>query len=105
MGGEIVVVRTLAGKPQIGHLFPFCCLRRWEMGSAFFIHIKAGTLQYVVVKPVLAVITFILSNTRNYSDANFSLASGYFYVAFVTNASQIWAMYCLIYFYVVLNPI
>ena len=54
--------------------------------------IVVGTLQYVLVKPVCSVITFILVNTGNYVDGDFSLSNGYPYIAFVYNASQLWAM-------------
>lgn len=40
----------------------------------------------------MAAITFILTNTGDYQDGDFSPKQGYVYVAFFNNASQIWAM-------------
>lgn len=100
LGGEVAVVRMLSDKEASQpHFTPFCCLSTWEKGSAFYNNAKIGTLQYVVIKPVMAVLTFILAVAGRYEDGHFSSGNGYPYVAFVNNASQIWAMYCLILFF------
>ena len=59
--------------------------------------------RYCVIKPVLALISFILGLVGSYGNGEFSVTRGYPYIAFVTNASQIWAMYCLILFYLALR--
>jgi Organic solute transporter Ostalpha len=71
----------------------------WEMGPTFFYYTQVGTLQYCVIKPITAAITFILVGADKYTDGDFSPSNGYPYLAFITNCSQIWAMYCLILFY------
>ena len=59
--------------------------------------------RYCVIKPILALISFILGLVGSYGNGEFSITRGYPYIAFVTNASQIWAMYCLILFYLALR--
>ena len=59
--------------------------------------------RYCVIKPILALISFILGLVGSYGNGEFSVTRGYPYIAFVTNASQIWAMYCLILFYFALR--
>jgi len=68
--------------------------------SDFLTHTQLGTLQYCIAKPVTALLAFILSLLDLYGESTFDFASGYPYLAFITNMSQIWAMYCLILFYV-----
>ena len=71
--------------------------------SPFLYYTQIGTLQYCVIKPILALISFILGLVGSYGNGEFSITSGYPYIAFVTNASQVWAMYCLILFYFALR--
>jgi len=99
LGGQTKVITLLQSKSEMHHMMPFCCLPKWTMGESFFFQTKVGTLQYVVVKPLLAAITFLLTPLGAYEDGDFSANNGYPYIAFVNNASQVWAMYCLILFY------
>lgn len=69
--------------------------------SDFLIHTQLGTLQYCVCKPVVALIAFILNLLDVYGESSFDFETGYPYLAFITNMSQIWAMYNLLLFYVV----
>ena len=71
--------------------------------SPFLFYTQVGTLQYCILKPILALISFILGLTHNYGSGEFSANVGYPYVAFVTNASQIWALYSLVMFYLPLK--
>jgi Organic solute transporter Ostalpha len=41
----------------------------------------------------------ILELNGLYKEGDFSLSSGYLYICFLTNFSQCWALYCLIFFY------
>jgi len=35
LGGERHLARILRAKPQQRHVFPFCCVKPWEMGQPF----------------------------------------------------------------------
>jgi hypothetical protein len=58
-----------------------------------------GVLQYVAVKFLITIISMILENYDLYCEGSFRLDRGYVYICCITNASQIWALYCLILFY------
>jgi len=82
------------------HLFPckFCC--RKPLTPRFFLwNTQWGALQYVPIQIVCSILTFILHFTGNYHDGVISASDGYPYIAFVINCSQIWAVYCLFWFY------
>jgi hypothetical protein len=113
LGGYKQLVITLARTHPQHHMFPLCCLPSWKMGKSFLDWTMYGCLQYVPVKLTLALLTFALtvaSTVKNeegaaiptgiyYGNGNFSPMNGYIYIAFFTNASQIWAMYSLVMFY------
>eukprot|EP01047_Picozoa_sp_COSAG01_P006181 COSAG01_NODE_221_length_21422_cov_48.284294_19_plen_140_part_00 len=74
--------------------------RDWELPSQFINNTRIGVLQYVVVKPVLAVLVFVLESRDVYCYGNMDLRGcGYVYITFVNNCSQIWALYILVLFY------
>jgi Organic solute transporter Ostalpha len=67
--------------------------------SPFFIKCKFGVLQYVLIKALCAVATALLEWKGWYREGQFHYAAGYTYICFITNLSQCWALYCLIFFY------
>ena len=70
---------------------------RWT--SPFYIKCKFGVLQYVILKLLTAIVTMILELKGLYKEGDFSPKGGYLYLCFITNTSQCWALYCLIFFY------
>lgn len=70
---------------------------QWE--SPFFRYCKLGVLQYVLTKLLCAAAILIMEWKNVYREGTFSWRSGYLYVCIVTNISQCWALYCLIFFY------
>ena len=85
--------------PHIEHIPPFCCLKKWKIGSEFFYRCKIGVLQYVIIKIITTTITVICVNNNVYGEGEFNLLRGYTYIAFIDNFSQLWALYCLAMFY------
>ena len=73
--------------------------KRIQWTSPFFVKCKFGVLQYVLLKFILALATVILERLHLYKEGNFTFNAGYLYVCILTNASQCWALYCLIFFY------
>jgi len=59
----------------------------------------SGTLQYVVLKVMISVITFILESSGDYDEGNLHPDGAYLWIALANNFSQIYAMYCLVLFY------
>jgi hypothetical protein len=87
------------------------CVKPWIMGqphrvgtrvvwkSPFYVNCKFGVLQYVLLKFVTAVAVLLLEWKGLYKEGNFTPKGGYLYICLLTNLSQCWALYCLIFFY------
>lgn len=98
LGGKKNLIHLLVNRKQ-KHMIPFCCLPDWRMGAPFLSACTIGCLQYVPIKFTMAILTFVFSLLGWYEAGNFAADDAYPYIALITNASQIWAMYCLIMFY------
>ncbi|XP_055336035.1 transmembrane protein 184C-like isoform X2 [Paramacrobiotus metropolitanus] len=99
---KIVVINILESKPPQKHLIPFrLVLKPWQMGAEYLLNCKLGTLQYTVIMPVITAISFLCESLDVYHEGIFSGSSAWTYLIVFANISQIWAMYCLIMFYLV----
>lgn len=100
---------VLEAKDQQRHLPPLCCCPPWPMGEVLLFRCKLGVLQYTVVRPVTTIIALICQLSGIYGEGDFSLKNAWTYLVIINNASQVFAMYCLVLFYIVLkeelNPI
>ncbi|XP_040274457.1 transmembrane protein 184C [Bufo bufo] len=100
---------VLEAKDQQRHLPPLCCFPPWPMGDVLLFRCKLGVLQYTVVRPVTTIIALICQLTGIYGEGDFNLKNAWTYLVIINNASQLFAMYCLVLFYKVLkeelNPI
>lgn len=74
---------------------------RWT--SPFFVRCKFGVLQYVVLKFFSAIFVMLLERYGLYKEGDFTPRGGYLYIAILTNLSQCWALYCLVFFYYALK--
>jgi len=120
LGGEDALIMLLKDKsPTRGmHIWGFdWCIKPWVMGqpistvdeltgqraikwtSPFFKNCKLGCLQYVLLKFLCSICVIILEKFNCYKEGDFSYTSGYLYICFLTNTSQCWALYCLVFFY------
>ncbi|GMP32353.1 hypothetical protein CsSME_00006149 [Camellia sinensis var. sinensis] len=70
------------------------------MGSSFIRRCKQGCLQFVILKPVLVAVTFILYAKGKYHDGNFSVDQSYLYLTVIYTVSYSVALYSLALFYV-----
>ncbi len=66
-----------------------------------FLNLKRGILQYVQLKPMLAIATVVLKALGKYRDGDLSSDSGYTYIAIAYNFSVGLSLYCLAMFWVV----
>ena len=78
-------------------------IKRVEWTSPFFIKCKFGVLQYVLLKFVSAIFVMVLEMYGLYKEGDFTPKGGYLYICILTNLSQCWALYCLIFFYYALK--
>jgi hypothetical protein len=99
LGGQDNLVRMLHRKnPSLGqHTFPFnLVIQPWELGMEFMLQCKHGVLQYVVIKTLASILTFILEALGCYGEGMFDWRMAYPYLAFSLNISVMYALYCLI---------
>ncbi|GAB1607704.1 transmembrane protein 184B-like [Argonauta hians] len=100
LGGESSIMSEIRGKPiQSSWLWCTCCLAGRQYTIGFLRFCKQATLQFCIIKPVMAVITLILQSFGLYKDGNFSPASGYLYITIIYNISITVALYGLFLFY------
>ena len=72
---------------------------RVQWTSPFFVQCKFGVLQYVLLKFISALFVVVLEKLGWYKEGDFTPKGGYLYVCILTNTSQCWALYCLVFFY------
>ncbi|KAG2080308.1 organic solute transporter Ostalpha-domain-containing protein [Suillus cothurnatus] len=101
LGGERSLLIQLHGRPPIPAIFPVSLWRHEvDVSDPYtFLFIKRGILQYVQVKPVLAVASLIMKATGTYHEGDFGPGPGYLYVSIVYNVSICLALYCLAVFW------
>lgn len=64
--------------------------------------IKYGTLQYVLIVPILGFLAAGLNWANAYGEGEINWNKGYVYIALVQNFSQLFALYALVWFYVII---
>ncbi|CAG04497.1 unnamed protein product, partial [Tetraodon nigroviridis] len=110
LGGESAIMAEIRGKPiqftrdlslcaRSSCLYGTCCLRGRAYSIGFLRFCKQATLQFCVVKPLMAAITVLLQAYGKYKDGDFDVASGYLYVTIVYNVSVSLSLYALFLFY------
>ncbi|KAL7412948.1 organic solute transporter Ostalpha-domain-containing protein [Mrakia frigida] len=102
LGGERSLLILLHGRPPTLHPFPVSIFIHEMDGSDpyTYLGLKRGILQYVWVKPILALVTLVLKLTDTYADGKLSFSTPYTYVSIVYNMSICLSLYCLAMFWV-----
>ncbi|KWU41892.1 DUF300-domain-containing protein, partial [Rhodotorula sp. JG-1b] len=105
LGGERSLIITLHGRDPVPHPFPVnLFLLPMDASDPYtFLGLKRGVLQYVQIKPLLALITVVLKATGTYRDGSLARDSGYTYVSIAYNLSVTLSLYCLAMFWVATN--
>lgn len=78
-------------------------VKRVQWTSPFFVKCKFGVLQYVLLKLVSSIFVMLLEMADLYKEGDFTPRGGYLYICILTNLSQCWALYCLVFFYYALK--
>ncbi|XP_059978249.1 transmembrane protein 184A isoform X2 [Lagenorhynchus albirostris] len=100
LGGESGIMAEIRGKPiRPSCFYGTCCLRGMSYSIGFLRFCKQATLQFCIVKPIMALVTIILQAFGKYHDGDFNIHSGYLYVTLIYNASVSLALYALFLFY------
>ncbi|KAK7442768.1 hypothetical protein VKT23_020796 [Stygiomarasmius scandens] len=105
LGGERSLLILLHGRPPKAPPFPANIFKReLDVSDPYtFLFLKRGILQYVQVKPVLAIATMILKATGKYNEGNLAAGSGYLYISIIYNVSICLSLYCLAMFWLCVN--
>ncbi|KIY50468.1 DUF300-domain-containing protein, partial [Fistulina hepatica ATCC 64428] len=105
LGGERSLLIALHGRPPQELVFPLSLFKREiDVSDPYtFLFLKRGIMQYVQVKPVLAVVTLVLKACNKYNDGDLRANSGYLYVSLIYNVSICLSLYCLAVFWICVN--
>ncbi|KAK7259059.1 hypothetical protein RIF29_24653 [Crotalaria pallida] len=101
VGGPGAVVISLSGrvlKPSM--CLMTCCFPPIPLDGRFIRKCKQGCLQFVILKPILVIITLILYAKGKYADGNFGPGQSYLYLTIIYTFSYTMALYALALFYV-----
>uniref|UniRef100_A0A8C0RDY2 Transmembrane protein 184A n=1 Tax=Canis lupus familiaris TaxID=9615 RepID=A0A8C0RDY2_CANLF len=100
LGGESAIMAEIRGKPiRSSCFYGTCCLQGMSYSIGFLRFCKQATLQFCIVKPIMALITIVLQAFGKYHDGDFNIHSGYLYVTLIYNVSVSLALYALFLFY------
>ncbi|XP_077130903.1 transmembrane protein 184A [Ranitomeya variabilis] len=100
LGGESAIMTEIRGKPvKSSCYYGTCCLQGMSYSIGFLRFCKQATLQFCIVKPIMAVVTIILQAFGKYHDGDFNVQSGYLYITIIYNFSVSLALYALFLFY------
>ncbi|KAI4369340.1 hypothetical protein MLD38_017788 [Melastoma candidum] len=101
VGGPGAVVLSLSGRVLKPSWFLMsCCFPPMPLDGRFIRRCKQGCLQFVILKPILVVVTLILYANGKYHDGNFNPGQSYLYITIVYTISYTMALYALALFYV-----
>ncbi|EMC96770.1 hypothetical protein BAUCODRAFT_34165 [Baudoinia panamericana UAMH 10762] len=105
LGGERSLIIMMHGRPPVSHLWPLNhCLGKVDISDPHtFLAIKRGILQYVWIKPTLAIATVVMKGTGTFREGILAANSGYFWTGLVYNVSICWSLYDLALFWVCMN--
>ncbi|KAL0364914.1 UNVERIFIED_CONTAM: Transmembrane proteinA, partial [Sesamum angustifolium] len=101
VGGPGAVVLSLSGKVlKPNWCLMTCCFPPIPLDGRFIRRCKQGCLQFVILKPILVAVTFILYAKGKYEDGNFNPRQSYLYITIIYTISYSVALYALALFYV-----
>ncbi|XP_067647049.1 transmembrane protein 184B isoform X1 [Eurosta solidaginis] len=100
LGGEGNIMSEIRGKPiKSSCLYGTCCLKGKTYTIGFLRFCKQATLQFCLVKPLVAFIIIFLQVFGHYHDGDWSANGGYIYITVIYNISVTLALYGLYLFY------
>mmetsp|Transcript_72966 Transcript_72966/g.116377 ORF Transcript_72966/g.116377 Transcript_72966/m.116377 type:complete len:528 (+) Transcript_72966:3-1586(+) len=94
VGGEANCVALISLKPDLKHPFPLCCLPRMSLNVRFLRFCKQSVIQFIMVKPIMAVLNIIMLATNNVNSVGYRIFSSAVY-----NICYTLALYGLLLFY------
>ena len=100
VGGPGNVVNRMAGKEVEPSCWAMtCCLPPLPIDGVYIRRCRQGAIQFVLLKPILAGLTMLLTWGGVYGDNEIEADKAYPYITFVYNMSYTLALYALLLFY------
>lgn len=100
LGGEGNIMAEIRGKTiEHSYMYFTCCIAGKGYTIGFLRFCKQMTLQFCIVKPLMAALTIILHAFGKYHDGDFQPNGGYLYIMLLNNISISLALYGLFLFY------
>ncbi|CAH9064429.1 unnamed protein product [Cuscuta epithymum] len=101
VGGPGAVVLNLSGRFLKNNCcLMTCCFPPTPLDGRFIRRCKQGCLQFVILKPILVGVTFVLYAQGKYQDGDFNPRQSYLYLTIIYTFSYSVALYALLLFYV-----
>jgi len=98
MGGKSETEKAFLQHDPLRLLCPFCCCNV-NPGKVLFLLTRQGILQYVLVRPVVAVASAVLLIIGKYGEGVWSPNKGYLWITIINNLGVTVAIYFLVLFY------
>nr|VZI23985.1 unnamed protein product [Spirometra erinaceieuropaei] len=106
LGGESCIMAEIRGKKvPYSWVFCTCCFSGQVFTIGFLRFCKQATLQFCLVKPLMAVAVIVMQSIGVYKHGIFSFSNGYLYTTIVLNISAFLALYALVLFYLATSSI
>ncbi|KAH9278558.1 Transmembrane protein [Echinococcus granulosus] len=106
LGGESCIMAEIRGKEiPYSWVFCTCCFSGQVFTIGFLRFCKQATLQFCLVKPLMAIAIIIMQLTGVYKHGVWSWSNGYFYTTIIYNVSAFLALYALVLFYLATSSI
>lgn len=99
LGGEKIIIIHLEMKRRVKRPWPWHNYKQIQTDKVFFLRMKQGVLQFVIIKPITAVLSLFADHLGVYGDGSFSLKRGFVYLSFINNISVSISLMCLVLFY------
>ncbi|KAI0309821.1 organic solute transporter Ostalpha-domain-containing protein [Amylostereum chailletii] len=105
LGGERSLLILVHGRPPKTPPIPMNIFQReLDVSDPYtYLFLKRGILQYVQVKPILAIASIILKAVGKFNEGDLRADSGYLYISIVYNISICLSLYCLAMFWLAIN--
>ncbi|KAM7534579.1 hypothetical protein Aperf_G00000116183 [Anoplocephala perfoliata] len=106
LGGESCIMAEIRGKEiPYSWILCTCCFSGRVFTNSFLRFCKQATLQFCLVKPLMAVAIIVMQAVGVYKHGIWSGSNGYFYTTIIYNISAFLALYALVLFYLATSSI
>jgi len=93
------IIELLHSKEPLTHPFPLQFLPKIKLGRSFLVNCKRFVIQFVFLKPIIAIISLILETREKYGEGEFRVNTGYMWLTIFENISVGLSLYFLVLYY------